>query len=382
MTERELFKDLCNESYIDKQQVLQSVLSTRSVLNKQNGGRFTMKKTFAAAASIALIALSCFTVFAVSRYLTPEQTAEMLDRPFVANAFKSEDAKIVNQSAADGKYMFSFLGIANGKDFDIDNTQKDKTYAVVAISNADGSAMTNTNNEQFFVSPLINGLNPGLYNIATMHGAYTDKLIDGILYRLIECDNIEMFANRELYLCINDGPLYSSDAFVYDGASGKITVNESYNGINLLFNLPISQENADDNKVLEFINNLENSKDEPLSDNEEGTPDFFTNKEYILENGLVNMTLLKENFTLSEEDTKILTPKNNVITFSYDSEIFGSGNSDFTLPFNYKAGESFLISRGRSGDDKQTTGYCLIGTMLEDGNVEFSIYYHTEPVNK
>ncbi|HEX2926510.1 MAG TPA: hypothetical protein VHP38_09690 [Ruminiclostridium sp.] len=36
------------------------------------------------------------------------------------------------------------------------------------------------------------------------------------MYRLIECDSIEMFADRGVYLCVSTSTLYDNMAFNYD----------------------------------------------------------------------------------------------------------------------------------------------------------------------
>lgn len=381
MTERELYKNLCNENYIDKQQVLKNVISTQTVLNKQNKGRFNMKKRIAVLASAAIIVLSSFTVFAVSKYLTPAQTAELLDQPFVAEAFKRDDAKIVNESATDGKYLISFLGIAKGESLVAENVQSDKTYAVIAISNTDGSKMTKSIDEQFFVSPLVSGLNPILYNIATMNGSYTEKFADGILYRLIKCDNIEMFANRELYLCVNDGSFFNSQGYVYDEASGKITVNESYDGVNVLFNLPISKENADDSKVEDFIYNVENKKDDTEDSNE--VNQILDNQDYIFDNGLLDLKTLKEKSSFFEGSLSTLSlDSNNSIYYSYNNDELGSGSGSYPLPQKYAVGESFLIGKIVNTNETEISVRYETGTMLENGKIEFAVYIETLPINK
>lgn len=51
-----------------------------------------------------------------------------------------------------------------------------------------------------FISPYIKGENPALVNAFTLNGSYCETVQDGILYRILECDTIEMFADRGVYL--------------------------------------------------------------------------------------------------------------------------------------------------------------------------------------
>jgi len=37
-----------------------------------------------------------------------------------------------------------------------------------------------------------------------MNGGYAQTVVDGVCYRIAECDNVECFADRKLYLCVMD----------------------------------------------------------------------------------------------------------------------------------------------------------------------------------
>ena len=87
----------------------------------------------------------------------------------------------------------------------------------------------------FFVSPLIQGCNPALVNVISMDGVYTEFIQDDVLYRLTECSNIEIFADRTVYLCVSDGDLYNEEAYNYDESTGEITRAEDYKGVNAHF---------------------------------------------------------------------------------------------------------------------------------------------------
>ncbi|HAB61689.1 MAG TPA: hypothetical protein DCE48_13520 [Lachnospiraceae bacterium] len=115
----------------------------------------------------------------------------------------------------------------------------------------------NYGQEPFFVSPLIKGLKPWQYNIATMNGGYQDFVEDGIMYRLMECNNVEMFADRGIYLCVSDTTFYSVDAYDYDELTGEIAPNSEYAGINVLFDLPIDISKANREKADAYINEME-----------------------------------------------------------------------------------------------------------------------------
>ena len=101
----------------------------------------------------------------------------------------------------------------------------EKTYAVVAITKQEGS-MPDTSDEDYnstpFCIPVIHGQEPWLYNIAGMNGGYSAFVKDGIMYRLIECDSLEMFADRGLSLIVSSTTFYDINAYNYDEATGLL----------------------------------------------------------------------------------------------------------------------------------------------------------------
>ena len=114
---------------------------------------------------------------------------------------------------------------------------------------------------EFFASPLMGGYQPAFYNIASMSGNYADITEDGVLYRLLECDNVEIFADHTLYLCIAEGVFYNTEAYNYDEVTGEISRNEEYEGLNALFLLPIDVSKADPVKAAEYISGFEMESD-------------------------------------------------------------------------------------------------------------------------
>jgi len=210
------------------------------------------------------------TVYAAWKYLTPDQVAEVAEDLKLAEAFRGEDAVAVNEVQECGKYRITLLGIVSGKNLSqyistdyAGNLQDNRTYVVTAIENADGTKRPDTSDDDygkdpFLVSPLIQGLNPKDYNIITMNGSYFEMVEDGIQYRIAECDNVEMFADREVYLCVSDGNFYNIEAYQYDENSGVISRNESYQGVNALFTLPFDQwKLADFNEKTKLITEIE-----------------------------------------------------------------------------------------------------------------------------
>ena len=230
------------------------------VQEEQTMKRFSKKRPLAAALVAALVLALSITGFASWRFLSAGEAAEHSGMSDLARAFESGDAVSVNQTVASGNYTFSFLGIASGENlsgFQSDSQVNPKrTYAVLAIAKTDGTAMAADGSESFFVSPLIKGQKPWQVNITTMNGGYTEFAEGGVLYRLIECDDIEMFADRGLYLCVSTSDFYDKNAFTYDEETGEITTNPDYSGACALFDLPLDPAKADRAKADAYLETL------------------------------------------------------------------------------------------------------------------------------
>ena len=275
----------------------------QKIINKVNNHtlKVTYKKRLAFTFIVAVIFLiMTATAFAVWRLLTPEEVAEHFDDVPLAIAFEGEDAIKINKSVSSGGYHFTLLGIVSGEGLNgikssVHDIYPDRTYAVISIEKEDGSMIPGFGDKdsesKFFISPLIKGQKPWLVNIASMNGGYRECVIDGVMYRLIECDGIEMFADRGLYLCINSGTFYDIDAFIYDERSGEITPNPDYKGINIIFDLPLDINKADHKKADEYLKELLEPEDDTAGvDHEE--PIIDIEKEF--ENGAVIPESIKE----------------------------------------------------------------------------------------
>lgn len=228
-----------------------------------------MSKTGNKKAKIALIACAAaavctLTAAAAYRLLSPSEAAKRVDNAVLSQAFEGEDAVLTGETRTDGNYSVTFMGAVSGKNSNIsDNLYfldgellDERTYAVVAISRTDGKPM---GDEQLFVSPYIKGLDPLRYNIVTMKGGYRGFTENGVVYRIISCDNIEMFADRGLYIGVSDakGVFFDRDAYIYNAETGEIRSNPNFDGLNLLFDLPIDISKADPEAAAEYLGEKE-----------------------------------------------------------------------------------------------------------------------------
>ena len=69
--------------------------------------------------------------------------------------------------------------------------------------------------------------------------------------------DITMFADCGVYIGITEGFAFGfGEAFVFDEETGEITPNPDYDGVNVLFDLPLDPSLGDPEKVEQFIESL------------------------------------------------------------------------------------------------------------------------------
>lgn len=236
----------------------------------------TIKRSFSTVA-VAVISLLFVTTTAFSAwfFLKPSDVAKKFGDEKLSTAFDGETAVTINEAYTSGDYTFTLLAIMSGKDITDHQTYSngeilsDRTYAVVAIAKADGEPMPTTMDEEygnpsFYVSPYIKGLKPWQINANTMNGGYSETVVDGIMYRMVECDEVTMFADKGVYLGINTGSFFNSEAFIYNEETGELKANPDYSSSSVVFNLPIDKTLADPEKAKQYLESLWND-DEPES---------------------------------------------------------------------------------------------------------------------
>ena len=226
------------------------------------------KHAAVAAAAIAVTMVSSITAYAAWRYFSAKDVAAEIADNRLAQEFEQNNWMDECETQTYGNYDITLLGIVSGDEIsshlsktDSGEIDGDKTYMAVAIAHSDGTPMpdsSKTDEEQFYVSPYIEGLDPARYNASVLGGNNTLFVSDGIQYRMLETDNIECFADRKIYIGVSDGEAYDDKAYVYDSVSGDISRNESYEGVNALFTLSIDSNLADQKRAAEVIAAMDN----------------------------------------------------------------------------------------------------------------------------
>lgn len=242
-------------------------------IEEKNNKMIINKRKFSVASIVVLlIVCTSITAFATWKLLTPKEIAQNLGNNRLAAAFDDKESIHINKTQIIDGYEITLMGIVSGKrisDFSQSSEEifPDRTYSVLAISNADGTPMPDSLDPKydelsFLVSPFIKGLHPKDFNIFTMNGAAAWFIEDGIMYRVMECDDIEIFADRGLYIAVMDN-FDIVNAYKFNQETGELSRNIDYEGINALFDLPLDPSKGDHEKAEKYIQAFLNEQEKP-----------------------------------------------------------------------------------------------------------------------
>lgn len=257
-----------------KRKAEHSSMNHRQYKNKHSVNR----KHFPAAVAVAaLLICTSITGFAAWHYLSARDVASANADEQLASQFEQNNWLSEYETQHCGDYDITLLGVVSGNEIsehlskdDQGNVDGDRTYIAVAIAYADGKPMPDVQSDdfdstQFFVSPYIRGFNPEKYNAYTLSGGVTCFVSGGIQYRLVETDNVEYFADCGIYVGVSDGDRYHNQAYIYDTDTGDILRNETYQGVNALFDLPVDTAKADSVKAAGIIAGINDSEPDGAS---------------------------------------------------------------------------------------------------------------------
>lgn len=343
----------------------------------------------------AAIAAAAFTlmigsaaVVAAARYLTPGQIAERNEDQKLMEAFRGENAVFVNESQEYAGFRVTFLGAVSGKNISEYLTEDQKGqvednrfYAAVAIERADGTPMPDTSDEAygqepFYVSPYIRGLEPWNYGLMNMGGGYSEFVQDGIQYRLLDMENIDIFADRGLYIGVSSGTFYDNEAYLFDGETGVITRNEAYDKVNALFDLPLDPAKGDPQAAEAFLKSMEERADSDIpvemEEQELEIKAWVDAFETELKEGRI-----KEDAERIESTVQNCTPKaDGTADYSFDLGDEGGGSGVIFMDESFpdrKPGTAVVLGYSY-GEDELESLSVETAVLNEDDTVTFAVY--------
>lgn len=283
------------------------------------------------------------TAFAATQLFNSKEIAEHLGDRSLAEAFEGSQAIEINQTISSGDFNITLHGIVSGTGLSefsssAQDVYPDRTYAVVSIARQDGSPMPNTSDpeygkERFLVSPLVKGQKPWQVNIMTMNGSYSEIVRDGIMYRLIECDGVEIFADRGVYIAVSSDNFFNNQSFAYNEDTGEISLKADAGGISVVFDLPLDKSKADPAKAEAYLKEL---LKEPSADT--------TNEEASIDNE-------QAGWAINFEQLKKRIPDGTVILESV-KEVTYDGNGFINYEYkdeSVKISPDLLFAEGQTG---------------------------------
>lgn len=311
-----------------------------------------IRKPFVAAACVCLLAAGSITAYAAYRYLSPAQVAERVsENGALAEAFEGEEAILINETQQSNGYDITLLGLVSGKNLELcvpEEISPDlsdiRTYAAIAIAKSDGTEMEYDN---LCVSPLINGVDWFVANNATLDVGLTWFKQDGVVYELINCDNLQIFADRGVQLGVVDDFGNEGSAFSMDTQSGVYNKKADYQGTNALFVLPLDISKADVKEAEAYLNALKRNEEneQQLSEEERSAREDAENEAERM------ASAMEDNMNQLQDFLDTITPENIDEYFIRDEETVltakpdENGWIDFGSRYNEK--EDYMMEGGK-----------------------------------
>lgn len=329
---------------LNRQILNQSVLEETTMNQKKNN---RLSGAAAAAIAMCIVLGGTGSAIAAHKYLSPVEISDAVsDNDRLAKAFESRSAISVNETQVSGDYAFTLLGLVSGSELEpympeanAGELSARQTYAAVAISRTDGAEMPE---DSFCVSPLIGGVDFATANNGTMNTSLTWFTEGNVTYELMSCDDLEIFADRGVWLSVVDSFGAETRAYAMDDTTGTYSKKADYDGIAALFKLPFDVSKADPDAADAYIDALRGKDDASADDtqtenSDDGHPAWVTELVGKLDENNIN-----DYFTLQPEYSLTATP---------DAE----GWIDF--------GSVYI----KSEDHTHTGSSGMISLMIEDG---------------
>ncbi len=267
-------------------------LMRRAAEKKEKQPMITRKSVKIIIAAAAALALLTTTVFAISALLSPQDVASRIDGE-IARAFQSEDAVELNQTATVGDYEFTLLGIASGSRLEFLGDlpeENSHSYVVMAVSRLDGSpidpaeTLSAPSGKMLTLSPLVEGWAPHHVNAWSLCCAGHEITVDGVRYCLFDYTNLELFADRTVYMAVYEGLAPSAEVFTMN-EDGTIVFAEGYSGEKGLFTLPVDPSRADAQAALQLLidQGILGEDGQPVGEDEQSSSDEYEYTETTVE---------------------------------------------------------------------------------------------------
>lgn len=363
----------------------QNILSQAKEANQMEKRNFRKIATVALSAALVL-GISSVSIYAAKKLMLPHDVTDEITDDRLLDAFSGDDAILINQTQSYGGYDVTLYGIVSGKklsDYEMtsdDGIHDDRTYSVVSIQKSDKTPLPSVSDDDygdysFLASPFIEGYNPAFYNAFTLSGGYSEFEKNGIFYRISECDNIEMFADHKIYLGVLDNTFYDNTAYHFEEATGEITRNENYDGLNALFELPLDPSKADPKAAADYIKSLKEASEEGTEEKSETETDADREVNAFMES-LTPETIA--DLAVPVEITRYTGMPNadGWFDYEYETEDLGGGSGSIDINDYFPDKQPGMSEHFNSSYSEDGLNALAIETFTlnENGSVTFVIY--------
>ena len=163
---------------------------------------------------------------------------------------------------------------------------------------------------------------------------------DGVLYLLTECQNLEIFADRKVYLAVMDGP-NMGQGYQMDDENGEIKRNDAFEGLNMLFELDLDPANANEEAAQKYLNQVQKEQDNSDDEQSDAEPkNDLKNLEEALKEAEVVTGSRKE---LQPEADGSLNYDAKEICFSTDADFVKKNRTQNVTCYGDESGQDYIV---------------------------------------
>jgi hypothetical protein len=279
------FKEMFEQVSPDEDLVARTKARMRTKMKMEDKIMLRPKLRMAVAVCAVCLLLATTAFAAARQFLSPAEVADEFGVVPLSEMFSHNAIEINATQISDG-YVFTLLSIVTGENITdyrfrqddgnlIGDLVDERTYAAIAIQTSDGSPFLPEEWARSVhgcvIAPLVRGLEPFNWDMESgvfMNSFALMAVIDNVLYALVEFDDLMAFADRGVYIGIIPfsaiggalpfNPHYhriqtERDAFLFDEATGLITPNPAFEGVNVLFELPLCDSLGNPGRAQEIL---------------------------------------------------------------------------------------------------------------------------------
>ena len=169
-------------------------------------------------------------------------------------------------------------------------------------------------------------------------------------------------------------------SYQFEESTGEITRNESYEGVNALFQLPLDATKGDREKAEAYIEQLEKELSGAGDDfSDENSAEQDSDEIKLITKGIKDWTEkeLEQRAKLLEDLTQTLTvDEKGYITYSYQKDGMGSFEGTILVESIFEEGQVGMSKSKQIINEDEKEVYIETFTREEDGTITLKVYQY------